>query len=182
MNSPHEYPYPPLPPTPGPGPVQPRGRSPLLIVLGVLAVLLVAVAVAIAVKLVDDESAAATPPPVATTEPTVLRTVTATATGQPPAATTPGVAAPQSVGGENSVWSQRFGNAVATLYLSDSGHNWVTVSSSGGLPGDARIWSPHSGWQASRSYSNAPSTFSSPAVYAPGDTCIRIIVTFGVGA
>ncbi|MGV9672709.1 protein kinase domain-containing protein [Gordonia sp. NPDC003504] len=76
------------------------------------------------------------------------------------------------------VWRMPLGNAVVILYLSPSGDNWLEVATPGGLAGSARIWSQTSGWQASPSYSAAPQQFFTPAVYAPANTCIRIIVTY----
>ncbi|NMO02308.1 serine/threonine protein kinase [Gordonia sp. TBRC 11910] len=77
------------------------------------------------------------------------------------------------------VWRTNVGAAEVSLWLSSSGYNWVTVAATSALTADARIWSPQSGWRTSQVYASAPTEFTTPRVYAPGSTCIRLIVNYG---
>ncbi|MEP9393987.1 serine/threonine-protein kinase [Gordonia sp. VNK1] len=97
---------------------------------------------------------------------------------QVPAPLSAAPSAPVLPANGRQVWRMPLGNAVVILYLSPSGYNWLEVATPGGLAGSARIWSQASGWQASPSYSAAPQQFFTPAVYAPANTCIRIIVNY----
>lgn len=72
-------------------------------------------------------------------------------------------------------WS--VGGANVELWYSSSGWNWVMVKGAGGRGAEAGIYSQNSGWRWSPSYGSAPNTFGTPAVYAPGSTCVVVRAT-----
>lgn len=114
------------------------------------------------------------------TVPTQILTVTKTHQQLPPVSTAAASSPVTVVGAPGQiVWRERVGTAEVELWLSPTGYNWVEVTSSGGADADARVWSPQSGWQASSQYQEAPPRFATPQVYAPGNTCIRIVVNYG---
>lgn len=69
------------------------------------------------------------------------------------------------------------GGATVELWYSSSGWNWVVVKGAGGRGAEAGIWSANSGWRWTPSYGSAPAQFSTPAVYAPGSTCVQVRAT-----
>lgn len=106
--------------------------------------------------------------PPTTTSPTTTTQATTTQTTTAQTTTAPG----------QIVWRESVGGADVELWLSSTGYNWVEVTSPGGVAADARVWSPRSGWQVSPAYQVAPARFATPQVYAPGSTCIRIVVNY----
>ena len=66
------------------------------------------------------------------------------------------------------------GGATVELWYSSSGWNWVMVKGAGGRAAEAGIYSANTGWRWSPSYGAAPNTFGTPAVYAPGSTCVTV--------
>lgn len=167
------YPTPQTPPSsPSKSKIVPLllGGGALLVIGGLVAALLL--------KSTGPESTAA---PTTILAPT---TVTSHTTAEPETTTVTESAVPDRAdatpsSSEKAVWNKAFGDARVTVYLSTSGYNRAIVTSSGGLPGQVRVWSPSSGWEESPHYTSAPSAFTSPEVYAPGDTCIRVVAIYG---
>lgn len=85
-------------------------------------------------------------------------------------------ARPAAAAGERVVWQTSFRGATVQLWY-NNGYNWVSVSSSDRRGSEAGIYSPQSGWRWSPSYGSAPTRYTTPAVYAPGATCVSIRVT-----
>lgn len=166
--------WPPAPPPP------PRRGNPGVIVLVVACVLLLAVLGALVWQLTSRQSStdslqSADSSAVTITSANELTLASPSVIEQPPA---PFYGDSGPTNGEQIVWTQRFGTARANMYLSNSGYNRIEVISSGGRAGNAAIWSSQSGWRMSPNYESAARQFSSPPVYAPGDTCVRIVVTY----
>lgn len=71
-----------------------------------------------------------------------------------------------------SLVSQRWvGGALVQLWYHD-GWNWVSVNGAGGRGAEAGIYTAASGWRWTMSYGSAPNWFTTPAVWAPGSTCV----------
>lgn len=75
--------------------------------------------------------------------------------------------------GEFVVKQWSVGGATVQLWY-NNGWNWVSVSGAGGRGAEAGVYSAPSGWRWSTSYGYAPSRFTTPAVWAPGSTCVYV--------
>ena len=150
-------------------PASPATRPNRLNALLVVAAVVLAAVVAGGAWYIIGSGSSDTPAPAAA--PAALSTVTTTATE---------AAAPDiDRSGGRIVWHTSLGSAELNVWLSDGGHNWATLSSSDGRSAALKIWSDASGWQQAQSFSSAPPEFSTPTVYAPGRTCIRIDAMYG---